>query len=452
MFRRKKPVFTAKEIIDSFVDDPSFGKLKNQHAVIIKKDGKRVVDRGHLYFRDGKLYSVFIENDKPNVYSRVLTGGEVSESELDTALRQSGNDINSSNILDHLGKQKVLSESLIFNYKREFLMDAFTKIVNWQECEGESDVETTTEFTIIPVDIKDAFKVVEKRTEQMRLFYREVSQFFTRSDIQHIAPTLKKKIDSMQLDYDTVQILTLCDGQNTIREISVKTGIPFFNTFREVYKLWKEDIVSFRYNALTVTYKHVMDIKSNGILDTTSDTRIKDKNQVALNPIEEIDFTPDAPYASQVEDTPTEILLDQKEVELETPQEIDAKAPVQKRKIAAGDFKGLSNLLDTLNGTFTEETPTESTTPDDLYEDIDLSGATNISQKIMILQKKIAQVEEEVDRTKGQKDYHEIAENTALKNYEAAKKSHAKAITEFDKVDNYLEKLLSDLDSVMRGK
>lgn len=317
----KQNLHTAQDIMDTIL---TTGQIKEKEGAveIQRKEGRKVIQSGILYFRKELVYAAHVDEMPVPIYRRLVTGKKIADpTELSAILRNVGGDESSPDIVRRVLVNHLLSEKTLDAYVKEHFLDHVAEILSWETCVGTwMDGVTTKDFTMPNVSFRQLKAIVAKRNSRYRELVEETSRFFAEEELLQVTPvSTTRNLGSMQPEVKS--ILSLSAGTNTIVDIAQETGLGRGSTFQMVQALWRNGNLSLRLGEITVAYKDVLEANKPDVHDDAPilETPVIElevpadelENQIHESPLKE---TPrDVPVESEQEDNFMESALEDTE-------------------------------------------------------------------------------------------------------------------------------------------
>jgi hypothetical protein len=247
-----KNLYTTNEILDSILKT---GDIKDSTGAvsITKKDGRKTVASGRIFFRNELIYAVEIANKEIPIGNRVETGGLVDIDDLEAVFRKVGSKT-SPRIVDQLLVSQLISEKNINNYVKEHFIETLGEILSWDNSTGEWHPNTTTsDFTMPYVALDKIRAILENRATFRKEFATAVRSFFRDTEIDNLTFVNTTK-DITQFPAEIRAILRRADGEYTAETIAQDTGIGQFAVFQSAISLWKKGVLSLRLGGIDLPF------------------------------------------------------------------------------------------------------------------------------------------------------------------------------------------------------
>lgn len=348
LFGSKTPLYTSVEIIDTILSDGTL--LNKQGSVVIKrKDKRKTVQTGIIYFRGSDVYAASVSDKPIPIAQRVITGGMTEEESVRRIAKLAGGG-HSPDVVRQVLVSNLVTESLMDEYVKEHFLENVAEILSWENCVGEWVRDgKTKDFTMPNVPFTKLKAIILSREVKKNDFAKELSRFFKPEEFKDICPVNRVKKDTSFAN-EIQALLENSNGENTFEDISNITGIGKTVVIQTFHKLWIKGIVSLKLQAIDLTYE--------------ASQKAKKKNE-EVKTVEEF-----KPQTLDLNTALSETPKTEKET-VETPETIDEALP------SAEEIEEVKHNSDYEN----EEFNTES----DDYEDDDtalINGDTSIIEVI----------------------------------------------------------------------
>lgn len=270
-------------------------------AKFTKKDKKTI---GYIYLREGKVYSAIINNHAPNLITRLIQGGHLSEEDVKKITRHFGEgDENDPNLTEFVLDRHMVPEKTMATIQQDFFLEIFSEILSWEEVNADwLQNETTDYYKIDRFDVSKVIELVDTRNA----FIENVSKDFN-VPIANLDEVSFTKIDSPELDEETPlifhQLLSMSKDGNTIREAINAFGLTFFRTVQSIHDLWHENYVELTYGGIKIPSYNDSDIE---VLEETETIKENSMNPTVYNPSQN-----NHPFAATNDDEEIELDLEE---------------------------------------------------------------------------------------------------------------------------------------------
>lgn len=247
-----KNLYTTNEILDSLLKT---GDIKDATGAvsITKKDGRKTVASGKIFFRNELIYAVEIANHEIPIGKRVESGGLVDQDDLDGIFRRLGSKT-SPQIVDQLLVSQLISEKNINNYVKEHFIETLSEILSWDNSTGEWHPNVTTKDFVMPYVALDKIRaILANRASFRKEFAIAVRSFFKDDEIAHLTFVSNIK-DASDYPAEIRAILRRADGEFTVDSIARDTGISHFAVFQSVISLWKKNLLTIRLGGIDLPF------------------------------------------------------------------------------------------------------------------------------------------------------------------------------------------------------
>ena len=258
MFRSNKiTLVSANEIIDSLMETSEI--ISGTGAVVItQKNGKKTVNTGAIYLRDGLIYAADIAGHKVPIGKRIETGALVESDDLQETFRKVSGDITSPRIVDYLLQNHMIAEKILSSYVKEHFIEILGKIMSWDNCLGEWHPNSVTKDFVMPFVTFDRIReILARRKNVYGEFLRLTEKFMRPEELPELTFTLLKAPAPGQSP-TTLKIIALCDSKNTIDDIADATGITFYNVFQTIVGLWRDGLLALNIGGIRLPYTAVL--------------------------------------------------------------------------------------------------------------------------------------------------------------------------------------------------
>lgn len=257
LFGSKTKLHSSVEILDSIINS---GELRGRDgAVVIElKEGRKVIDRGTIYFRSELVYAVSLESTPTPIASRVHTGGKVAESSLQEIVSHCGKNPYSPDIVRQLLINHLIDEELLDTYIKEHFLDQMATILSWDNCVGKWYLgDKTNDFTMPSVSFPYLKGVVASREIKKHDFVKQVSHFFRPDEFPQLV-FIRTGNNKRNFSSEVNAIIALCNGSATFEQIAEETGIGNAVVMQTINLLWQQGIISLKYGAIEVSYESAL--------------------------------------------------------------------------------------------------------------------------------------------------------------------------------------------------
>lgn len=256
-----KTLYTTNEILDALLES---GDIKNSTGAVsvVRKEGRKTVASGKIFFRNELIYAVEIANRPVPIAKRVQSGGLVDSDDLESIVLRVG-DGSSPRVVDQLLVGQLISEKNLNAYVKEHFIDALGHILSWDNSIGEWHPNATTSDFVMPyVSVEKVRMILENRKSFRHEFSTAVRSFFRESEIDSLSFVNHAKTLN-EFAPEVKAILKLANGEETAADIAFTTGITQFSVFQTIIALWKKGIVSLRLGGIQLTFASVLETTRN---------------------------------------------------------------------------------------------------------------------------------------------------------------------------------------------
>lgn len=258
-FGSKTPLYTSVEIIDTILSDGTL--LNKQGSVVIKrKDKRKTVQTGIIYFRGSDVYAASISDKPIPIAQRVITGGMTDKSAVERIAKLAGGG-SSPDVVRQVLVSNLITENLMDEYVKEHFLENVAEILSWSDCVGEWVRDgNTKDFTMPNIPFSKLKAIILSREIKKNDFAKELSRFFKPEEFEQICPMNKVKKDT-SFASEIQALLEYSTGENTFSNIAEFTGIGETVVIQTFHKLWEKGIVSLKFQAIELTYEAVQTAK-----------------------------------------------------------------------------------------------------------------------------------------------------------------------------------------------
>lgn len=252
-----KNLYTSNEILDALLKG---GEIKNSTGAvsIVRKDGRKTVATGKIYFRNELIYAVEVSNKPVPIGLRVRTGGLVDNDDLNRIIHRNGGDT-SPRIVNDLLVGQLITEKNLNGYVKEHFIEGLGEILSWDSAVGEWHPNAKTENFVMPyVALEKIRMILNNRASFRKEFAVAVRTFFRESEIDSL--TFSTNLRSFP-DFapEVKAILECADGKTTVADIATATGITEFTVFQTIISFWKKGTVSIRLGGIDLPFASVQE-------------------------------------------------------------------------------------------------------------------------------------------------------------------------------------------------
>jgi len=247
-----KTLYTTNEILDSLLKT---GDIKDATGAvsITKKDGRKTVASGKIFFRNELIYAVEVTNREIPIGKRVESGGLVDQDDLDGIFRRLGSKT-SPQIVDQLLISQLISEKNVNNYVKEHFIETLSDILSWDNSTGEWHPNVTTKDFVMPYVALDKIRaILANRASFRKDFAIAVRSFFKDNEIDALTFVSNIK-DASDYPAEIRAILRRANGEFTVDAIAGDTGISHFAVFQSVISLWKKGLLTLRLGGIDLPF------------------------------------------------------------------------------------------------------------------------------------------------------------------------------------------------------
>lgn len=258
MFRSNKvSLASANDIIDSLMESSEI--MSGTGAVIItQKNGRKTINTGAIYLRDGLIYAADIESHHVPIGKRIETGALVSPEDLKEVFGKVGGDTSSPRIVDYLLQNHMISEKMLSSYVKEHFIEILGKIMSWNDSLGEWHPNTVTKDFIMPFVTFDRIRqILAQRKNVYGEFLRLTEKFMRPEELPELTFSLLKAPAAGQSP-TTMKIISFCDSKHTIDDIATATGVTFYNVFQSIVGLWRDGLLTLNIGGIRLPYTAVL--------------------------------------------------------------------------------------------------------------------------------------------------------------------------------------------------
>lgn len=257
LFGQKNILHSSVEILDTILRSDDI-KGNDGAVVVERKEGRKTVQTGTLFFHSDLVYAVKISDMPVPIANRVATGGKVDIDEIKSIVRYCGNDPYSPDVVRQLLVNHLISEKELDSYVKEHFLDNIAEILSWENCSGKwYPGERTKDFTMPSLSFPRLKQIIAGREIKRHDFAKEVSRFFRPEEFDSIMP-LKTPSKEQTFTPEVSAIIEHSNGENTFKDISVETGIGTAVVLQTINTLWKMGTVSLKYGAIEVSYESAL--------------------------------------------------------------------------------------------------------------------------------------------------------------------------------------------------
>lgn len=257
LFGQKNILHSSVEILDTILRSDDI-KGNDGAVVVERKEGRKTVQTGTLFFHSDLVYAVNISDMPVPIANRVATGGKVAIEEIKSIVRYCGNDPYSPDVVRQLLVNHLISEKELDSYIKEHFLDNVSEILSWENCSGKwYPGERTKDFTMPSLSFPRLKQIIAGREIKRHDFAKEVSRFFRPEEFDSITP-LKTPSKEQTFTPEVSAIIEHSNGENTFKDISVETGIGNAVVLQTINTLWKLGTVSLKYGAIEVSYESAL--------------------------------------------------------------------------------------------------------------------------------------------------------------------------------------------------
>lgn len=258
MFRSNKvSLASANDIIDSLMESSEI--MSGTGAVVItQKNGRKTINTGAIYLRDGLIYAADIESHHVPIGKRIETGALVPADDLKEVFGKVGGDITSPRIVDYLLQNHMISEKMLSSYVKEHFIEILGKIMSWNDSLGEWHPNAVTKDFVMPFVTFDRIRqILAQRKNVYGEFLRLTEKFMRPEELPELTFSLLKAPDAGQSPTAT-KIISLCDSKHTIDDIATATGVTFYNVFQTIVGLWREGLLALNIGGIRLPYTAIL--------------------------------------------------------------------------------------------------------------------------------------------------------------------------------------------------
>lgn len=320
-----KNLYTSNEILDALLKG---GEIKNSTGAvsIVRKDGRKTVATGKIYFRNELIYAVEVSNKPVPIGLRVRTGGLVDTDDLNRIIHRNGGDT-SPRIVNDLLVGQLITEKNLNGYVKEHFIEGLGEILSWDSAIGEWHPNTKTDNFVMPyVALEKIRMILNNRASFRKEFAVAVRTFFRESEIDSL--TFSTNLRSFP-DFapEVKAILECADGKSTVADIAAKTGITEFTVFQTIISFWKKGTVSIRLGGIDLPFASVQEAARAAKEQPLEKEWVPKEVVVPISPVEEIP-EPESESADETPVEPTRILSnnDESSEEFELGDESDTES------------------------------------------------------------------------------------------------------------------------------
>lgn len=257
LFGQKNILHSSVEILDTILRSDDI-KGNDGAVVVERKEGRKTVQAGTLFFHSDLVYAVNISDMPVPIANRVATGGKVAIEEIKSIVRYCGNDPYSPDVVRQLLVNHLISEKELDSYIKEHFLDNIAEILSWENCSGKwYPGERTKDFTMPSLSFPRLKQIIAGREIKRHDFAKEVSRFFRPEEFDSIMP-LKTPSKEQTFTPEVSAIIEHSNGENTFKDIAVETGIGTAVVLQTINTLWKMGTVSLKYGAIEVSYESAL--------------------------------------------------------------------------------------------------------------------------------------------------------------------------------------------------
>lgn len=258
MFRSNKiNLASANDIINSLMESSEI--MSGTGAVIItQKNGRKTINTGAIYLRDGLIYAADIASHSIPIGKRIETGALVPADDLKEVFSKVGGDTTSPRIVDYLLQNHMISEKILSSYVKEHFIEVLGKIMSWNDSLGEWHPNTVTKDFVMPfVTFERIRQILAQRKNVYGEFLRLTEKFMRPEELPELTFALLKAPDAGQSP-TTMKIISFCDSKHTIDDIATATGITFYNVFQTIVGLWRDGLLALNIGGIRLPYTAVL--------------------------------------------------------------------------------------------------------------------------------------------------------------------------------------------------
>lgn len=258
MFRSNKvSLASANDIIDSLMESSEI--MSGTGAVVItQKNGRKTINTGAIYLRDGLIYAADIESHHVPIGKRIETGALVPAEDLKEVFGKVGGDINSPRIVDYLLQNHMISDKVLSSYVKEHFIEILGKIMSWNDSLGEWHPNAVTKDFVMPFVTFDRIRqILAQRKNVYGEFLRLTEKFMRPEELPALTFALLKAPAAGQSP-TAMKIISLCDSKHTIDDIATATGVTFYNVFQTIVGLWRDGLLALNIGGIRLPYTAVL--------------------------------------------------------------------------------------------------------------------------------------------------------------------------------------------------